>query len=81
MHAASLERSERLQRTLAALSAGEWRSTREVMLRADVCALSSCVAELRANGVRIEHRTATDWRGRTIHEYRLASPEQARLAL
>lgn len=55
IHAAKLERSPRLQRTLAALRAHPYGlTTRDVMLEADVCAVSSCVDELRENGYDID---------------------------
>ena len=54
MHAATLERSPRLQRVQALLANGRWHSTREIMPGANVCAVNSCVSELRANGFEIE---------------------------
>ena len=56
MHAASLDRSPRLQRVHALLSDGVERSTLEIIAKAKVCAVNSCVAELRANGCRIACR-------------------------
>jgi len=56
MHAARLEASPRLQRVLWALMDGQWHTTRELIVAAEVCAVNSCIAELRANGVAIETR-------------------------
>jgi biotin operon repressor len=68
MHAASLERSERLQRVLWLLLDGQWHSTLEIVQRAQVCAVNSCIAELRANGIDIECRCV----GVGRYEYRVA---------
>jgi hypothetical protein len=59
MHTAKVETSQRLQRVLAVLDRGGWWSTRGIMYAAHVCAVNSCVAELRANGYRIETRVVT----------------------
>lgn len=56
MHAANADRSRRLLRVLGVLAAGAWVSSRELQSRADVCAPSTCVSELRANGHNIECR-------------------------
>jgi hypothetical protein len=53
IHYAKLESSERLQRVLRLLSDGRWHSTRDIMFGADVCAVSTTMAELRENGIRI----------------------------
>ncbi|MYA88796.1 MAG: hypothetical protein F4X97_10160, partial [Boseongicola sp. SB0662_bin_57] len=53
MHAASLDRSPRLQRVHALLSDGVERSTLEIIAKAKVCAVNSCISELRVNGFRI----------------------------
>lgn len=50
MHAARLDRSDRLRRVLDLLSDGKPRTTRDIVVGAEVCAVNSCVAELRANG-------------------------------
>ena len=62
MNAASLERSPRLKRVFALLKDGKERSTRDIMLEAHVCAVNSCIAELRSepNNVNIECRQAVD---------------------
>jgi biotin operon repressor len=66
MHAARIENSPRLQRVNAALADGQWHSTRDLMMAANVCAVNSCIAELRGNGIAIETRCA----GRGRYEYR-----------
>lgn len=72
MHAAKIERSPRLQRVHALLSDGAEHSTREIMAEAHVCAVNSCVAELRDNGFYIEGRWARDERtGQRIFLYRM----------
>ena len=53
MHAAKLEKSPRLQRVYSLLKAGRPYTTREIMAYADVCAVNSCIAELRDNGFNI----------------------------
>lgn len=52
MHAATMT-SERLQRVKRLLSDGKPHSTRDIMRRAHVCAINSCVAELRQRGAEI----------------------------
>lgn len=64
MHAASLS-SPRLVRVLKLLSDGRAHSTREIARRAHVCAINSCVAELRAHGAEIHCerlRVKDEWR-------------------
>ena len=70
MKAASVERSPRLQRVLSLLRTGRAYTTREISSMADVCAVNSCVAELRANGYDIPCFTKTV-RGRKRWFYRL----------
>ena len=53
MHAARLSRSPRLQRLHALLADGRERSTMDIVTDARVCAVSSCIAELRVNGAEI----------------------------
>lgn len=52
MNAASMS-SKRLKRVSQALESGRELSTRALMVRANCCAVSACVAELRANGQTI----------------------------
>lgn len=67
MHAARIDHSPRLQRVLALLSDGRWYSTLDIVVGAGVCAVNSCIAELRANGLPIVCRRV----GRDRFEYRL----------
>lgn len=67
MKAAKLDTSPRLQRVARLLDDGRWYSTLDIMLGAGVCAVNSCVAELRANGLAIACRRV----GRERFEYRL----------
>lgn len=53
MNAAAIGSSERLQRVHNLLSDGKPRTTLEIVVGAQVCAVNSCVAELRANGLDI----------------------------
>lgn len=53
MNAASIEKSNRLQRVDNLLSTGKKFSTLEIVKFAEVCAVNSVVAELRANGRQI----------------------------
>lgn len=76
MHSASLDRSPRLRRVLEYLADGRERSTREIMLGADVCAVNSCVAELRDNGREIRCRRAVR-DGRRVWLYRLVRGQAA----
>lgn len=64
MHAASLT-SPRLRRVLAVLKDGRRYTTRTIMRRASVCAVNTCVAELRELGACIEctkERVGGKWR-------------------
>lgn len=74
MNAAKLETSARLQRTLRVLRAvsPDWASTRDIIGWAHVCAVNSCMAELRANGISIETRRI-HLDGRAVYQYRLTS--------
>ncbi len=56
MKAASVDQSPRLQRVLRVLEDGRPHSTRDLVVSADVCAVNSCIAELRANGYLIDCR-------------------------
>jgi len=62
MNAASIEKSKRLQRVDDLLSNGKRFSTLEIMKYANVCAVNSCVSELRRNGRDIKcERTGDVW--------------------
>lgn len=77
MKAASIETSQRLQRVLWLLLDERWHTTREIIELAQVCAVNSIIAELRANGVEIETRCM----GRGVYAYRLAAlPQEAACA-
>ena len=57
MHAAKLDKSDRLKRTVKAMvharERGAELSTRGIMREANVCAVNSVISELRANGFNI----------------------------
>ena len=54
MHAATLARSSRLQRLRAVLRDRKPHSTRDLMRRAHICAVSAAISELRhGNGMNI----------------------------
>lgn len=55
MNHATLAKSERLSRVLAMLRrrGGRGATTREIIAEAQVCAVNSIVAEIRANGVDV----------------------------
>lgn len=54
MHAASIHNSDRLKRVHDLLADGLKHTTMAIISRAQVCAVNSCIAELRANGFEIE---------------------------
>ena len=79
MHAACLHRSSRLQRVHALLSDGAERSTQEIMAGAHVCAVNSCIAELRAhpNNCRIDCRQQVNRAtGQRTWLYRMVLPTE-----
>jgi hypothetical protein len=62
MHAANIEKSERLGRVLDLLSKGGEFSTLDIIRQANVCAVNSIVAELRQNGFDINcQRRGEKW--------------------
>ena len=71
MHAAVLDRSPRLQRVRALLADGAWHSTLDIVSAARVCAVNSCVAELRENGFTIHCRQTCSAGGARIWFYRM----------
>ena len=71
MHAATLGKSPRLRRVLAVLCDGREHSTRDLVIEANVCAVNSIIAELRANGFLVTCRTVTDDHGERRWLYRL----------
>lgn len=52
-HYARIEKSPRLLRVLALLMKGGWCSTMQIIKRARVCAVSTCIHELRQNKFNI----------------------------
>ena len=50
MNAASLDKSQRLQRVEKFLSDGLFHSTRDIVMGAQVMAVSAAISELRVNG-------------------------------
>lgn len=71
MHAARIEASERLQRVAALLADGRARTTLEIVAHAGVCAVNSCIAELRANGYPVRC-----WRQGNLWFYQLERSEK-----
>jgi hypothetical protein len=62
MKAAKLETSDRLRRVARVLADGCEHTTYEIVHAAQVCAVNSIIAELRANGLRIAcARRADRW--------------------
>ena len=76
MHAAKLARSPRLQSVRDALADGKWHSTRDIIRETGVCAVNSCVAELRANGVRIDCIQQPGQKGGRVFLYRMLPPDR-----
>jgi hypothetical protein len=60
MHAASIDKSERLGRVLKLLSQGGEFTTLEIIQLANVCAVNSIVAELRQHGFDIDCQSRGD---------------------
>jgi biotin operon repressor len=60
MKAARIENSQRLQRVSRLLSDGREYTTLDIVIGASVCAVNSCIAELRANGYDIRCRRHGD---------------------
>ena len=74
MHAARISASPRLRRVHALLADGRERSTLDIVNGARVCAVNSCIAELRVNGAVIACRQVTDRSGQRIWFYRMVAP-------
>lgn len=65
MKAARLENSARLRRVADLLADGREYSTLDIIIGAGVCAVNSCVAELRDNGLDVRcRREGSIWRYR-----------------
>jgi len=60
MNHANIEKSDRLQRVLELLKRGCEKSTMEIIMQANVMAVSAVVSELRANGYDISCRRDGD---------------------
>ena len=71
MNAARLDRSARLQRVHALLADGREYSTLEIIGAAQVCAVNSCISELREKGAVIEGRWVGANQGKRIFLYRM----------
>ena len=69
MKYAKLETSPRLQRVAALLAGGQWHTTMGIVHGAQVMAVNSAIAELRANGLAIECKREGD-----IWSYRQVAP-------
>ena len=76
MNNATLENSPRLQRVLRVLEAASRElTTRDILIEAEVCAVNSCIAELRENGFDIACRQqVVD--GRRLWLYRLVGQQR-----
>jgi hypothetical protein len=62
MHSAKLDSSIRLQRVLKVLQRGGKWTTRDIIRKARVCAVSACVSEIRDQGIQIEcQRVGAVW--------------------
>ena len=73
IHAARIKHSDRLKRVLAVLQCGTPQSTMHIQHTAQVCAVGTCVSELRRNGFDIicNQRSRDD--GRRVWYYTLVS--------
>ena len=71
MNYANIATSPRLQRVLEALSDGVEHSTLDLVREAEVCAVNSCIAELRANGADINCRQIRNSGGQRLWMYKL----------
>ena len=62
MNAATLDKSDRLQRVFNLLSKGGEHTTLDIIKKAGVCAVNSIISELRENGYQITcQRRANKW--------------------
>ena len=78
IHYANFSSSKRLQRVHDLLNQGGEHSTLEISIRAGVCAVSSIMSELRAQGADIRCRQiCSKQTGEQIWVYRLVSPVPA----
>ena len=72
MHAGNIQTSKRLKQTLACLAGGRWKSTMEIALATESCAVHSDIAALRAQGVNVECRTMPGKGNERRRQYRIA---------
>lgn len=56
IHAAELDKSDRLKRVMSLLCDGLEHTTRDIIENAHVCAVNSCISEIRANGIPVKCR-------------------------
>lgn len=70
MHAARLDHSPRLQRVAEFLADGRAHTTLDIVRGASVCAVNSCVAELRENNIDIRC-----WREGDVWFYQLGEKQ------
>ena len=77
IRAASLATSPRLARVQALLADGQEHSTLQIMAYAHVCAVSACMAELRAQGAVIACRQTVTEPGQRVWFYRMICPAGA----
>ena len=77
MHAARIGHSPRLRRVHRLLSDGSWHTTREIVQGAQVCAVNSCVAELREAGAEIACKVFTDEKKQRRFHYRMTKSAPA----
>ncbi len=78
MHYARIEASPRLQRVAAVLADGRAHSTLDIVQGAQVCAVNSIIAELRANGWAIACTRRGDvWWYQATHIPAPVAPEAA----
>lgn len=74
MNAADPNKSRRLLRVLGVLSDGQEHTTLDLMTRAQVCAVSACISELRAAGHVIDcERRGPHWFYRLTRIHREAA--------
>ena len=71
MHAGNINSSKRLKQTLACLAGGRWKSTMEIALATESCAVHSDIAALRENGINIECRTMPGQGNAKRRQYRI----------
>jgi len=76
IHYANIKNSKRLQRVLNLLADGCEHTTRDIIQRADVCAVNTAIAELRSNGYEIKTKDLGLRDGAHIYSYQWPSKRQ-----